>query len=129
MELKFTKEQTIKVIQAYYKIYENRDVEVMIDATRGCEGIYEIPCANIKITVKSMLSILRESVATEVSLNQTEVTNIFKTMLQEENYNVESMYYDSGLTTVDDRYNQTYPAAYFNGISVEVKSNVKQKIK
>ena len=128
MKLNFTKEQTIKVIQAYYKMYENRDVEVVIKASKGCEGIYETPCANIKIMVNSKVSVLGEQILTEGAIDKKEITNIFTTILNEEGYSVENIYYDAGLTTEDDRYNHSYPTAYFNGIHVEAKSMVKQKI-
>lgn len=126
--MKFTKEQTEKIIKTYYKINEGEDVKVKIEAFRGCEGYYEIPYANVKITVIRMINILGTLKEVEDNLNESEVTTIFKTLLSEQGYSVKSICYDSGLTT-KEYLTSSSVCAYFNGINVEVEKIVGQKVK
>lgn len=128
MNLKFTKEQTEKIISAYYKVHEGKDVAVKSEVSRGCEGLYEIPCANVKIIVTSKIKIFGEEIVEEKELNKSEVTDIFRTVLSEQNYEVSSIYYDAGLTTVE-YLTCSYPSAYFSGVNVEVEKTVGQKVK
>ena len=124
MNLKFTKEQVEKIISAYYKVHEGKDVTVESKVTRGDEGRYEIPCTNVKILVTSKIELLGESIIGEVELNKSEVTDILKLVLSEQGFEVESISYNAG---IDTGYRDE--ESYFHGINVEVKQPTKQKIK
>lgn len=128
MNLKFTKEQVEKIISAYYKVHEGKDVTVESKVTRGYEGRYEIPCANVKMIVTSKIKILEEEIVEEKELNKSEVTDIFRIILSEQNYEVSSIYYEAGLTT-EEYFTHSYPSAYFSGVNVEVEKTVGQKVK
>ena len=127
MELKLSKEQTERVIQTYYQVHESKDAEISSKVTRGCEGLYETPCANVTFTVSSVTSLLGESVKEEVQLSKKEVEAILATMLSEEGYSLDSISYDAGFTTGDffDRGTR----CYFHGVSVSVAKKVDQKVK
>ena len=128
MNLKFTKEQTEKIIKAYYKMYLQREVEVRIVVSKGYEGCFEIPCANVKMVVASKLEVLGETITTEIELSKSEVTDILKTVLAEEGCEVESIFYDAGLTT-NEYLTTNFTSTYFSGVNVKVKRAVKQKQK
>lgn len=128
MELKFTKEQMEKIIKAYYKIYEEKGVEVNIVVSRGCEGQYETPCVNVKVVVISEVSLLGVQAKEEKTLSKSEVTDVFKKVLNEEGYKVSNIYYDAGLTTTE-YLTRSYPSTYFSGANVEVEKTVGQKVK
>lgn len=128
MNLKFTKDQTEKVVKAYYKMYEGKEAKVSIVVSRGYEGRYETPCANTKIVVINEISVLGEQVTEEQTLSKEEVTDIFKITLNEEGYDVKNIYYDAGLTT-EEYLTYSYPSTYFSGVNVEVEKAVGQKVK
>lgn len=122
MKLKFTKEQTEKIIKAYYKMYEGKDVEISPIVSKGYEGLYETPCTNVKIIVTSKIEVLGESIIGEIELDKTEVTDILKAVLAEEEFEVESISYIAGIDNGD-----RFQDSYFNGMYVEGKQPIKQK--
>lgn len=124
MNLKFTETQTKKIIKAYYKMSEGKEVEIRPIVSRGCEGLYETPCTNVKILVTSKIELLGESIIGEVELNKSEVTDILKLVLSEQGFEVESISYNAGIDT-----GYRGEESYFHGINVEVKQPTKQKIK
>lgn len=127
MEIKFSKEQAEKIIQAYYQIHESKEVQVSSKATSGCEGIYEIPCTDVTFMVSGTETLFGESIAVDENLTKKQVEGILTTMLSDEGYSVESISYDAGTTTGDffDRGTRTY----FHGINVQATKKVDQKVK
>ena len=127
MELNFTKEQVIKILKSYYKIHEGQDVDIIINATKGCEGLYETPCVDVAVNVVSKLSILGELVEVKAKLEKDEIKNMFKVMLNDEDYNMQYLDYNTKFASIEGTYNETEKIASFDGIVVGVKPNVKQK--
>ena len=127
MKIKFSKEQAEQIIKTYYQVHENKQVQVSSKATRGCEGIYEMPCTNVTFTVSGTESLFGESVEVDENLTKKQVEGILTTMLSDEGYSVEYVSYDAGTTTGDfyDRGTKTY----FHGINVDVTKKIDQKIK
>lgn len=124
MKLKFTKEQTEKLIKAYYKMYWKKEIEVRPVVSKGCEGRYETSCVNVKMVVTSKLEVLSQTIMGEIELSKAEVTDILKTVLAEEGFEVESIFYDAGIDD-GDRFHDSY----FSGMNVEGKQSMKQKRK
>lgn len=127
MNLKFNKSQIQSIVKTYYKVFEDSDVEVSSEAVSGYEGIYEIPCTNVKFIVSQQVSCFGQKITSEVILSEGDVNAILKTMLQEDGYDVKNVYYDAGTTTGD--YFDRGTRSYFSGVTVEVKKLENQKIK
>lgn len=127
MNLKFNKSQIQSIVKTYYKVFEDSNVEVSSEAVSGYEGIYEIPCTNVKFTVSQQVSCFGQKITSETTLSEEEVNSILKKMFKEDGYEVESIYYDAGETTGD--YFDCGTRSYFSGVTVEVKKLENQKIK
>lgn len=127
MKMKFDKDQVQQIIKMYYKTFEDSEVEVSSRAISGYEGIYEIPCTNVKFTVSQNVSCFGQNITSEVTLSETDVNSILKRMFHEDGYEVQSVHYDAGETTGD--YFDRGTRSYFSGISVEVQKLEKQKVK
>lgn len=128
MTLEITREQMVKIIKSYYKIYENSDVNVNIEVIKAYRGYYDNKYAKVNITIETNKEILGNKCILKSDLNEEEVKNIFKKVLQEENYDVLDLQYDAFID-IDDYLCDTSEVAKFRGIEIEVKSNQKQKIK
>lgn len=122
MKLKFTEEQTEKIIKAYYKMNAGIDVEVNPVVSMGCEDRYETPCVNVKMMITRKMEIFGEAIIGEIELNKSEVTEILKVVLAEQAFEVESISYNAGIDNGD-----RFRGSYFNGMYVEVKQSIKQK--
>ena len=75
------------------------------------------------MVVTSKLEVLGETMIGEIELSKEEVTDILKTVLAEEEFEVESISYNAGIDEGDFLHD-----SYFGGMDVEVKQFVKQKI-
>ena len=127
MELKFSKEQIERIIKNYYQVHESKEASIACSVTKGCMGLYETPCADVIFTVSSTTTVLGENVKGEMPLSKKEVEAIISTMLSEEGYSLDSIYYDAGITTGDfyDRGTKTY----FHGVNAYVTKKIDQKVK
>lgn len=128
MVLEITREQAIKIIKSYYKIYENIDANVNIEVIKSYRGYFEDKYAQVNIAVETKKEVLGNTCILKSSLNEEEVKNIFEKVLQEENYDVIDLRYDAFID-IDENLCNSYEVAKFRGMEVEVKSNQKQKIK
>lgn len=128
MLLKITEEQTIKMIRSYYKVYEGIDVNVNIEAIKAYRGYYEEAYSHVNISVEMKKDLLGETIILESPLNDEEVKNIFKKILQEENYDITSFHYNAFIDN-EEYLCHSCETAKFSGIEIEVKSNQNKKVK
>lgn len=128
MILEITRNQAIKIIKSYYKIYENTDADINIEVIKDSRGYYEEKYAKVNIIVKEKKEILGETIIFKSTLTEEEVKNIFKKVLQEENYDLVNLSYDTYID-IDEYFGSSSEKAKFRAIEIEVKSNQKQKIK
>ena len=122
MMLEITRDQTLKLIKSYYKIYQSMNVDVNHEVVKGYRGYYEEEYAHVNIIIETKKEILGEICKVKFNLNEEEIKNIFEQLLQKENYNVTYLGYDAVIDPDDKE-------AKFNGMKIEVESNQKQKVK
>ena len=128
MEAKFTKENTIKILESYYKEVEGSDAKIDITTSIGCQGLYEEMCANVHINLTNSINIGSEKIKSEREISNDEVSKVFSIVLGAEGYEVSNISYDAGITSGTYIWDQgSY--AYFSGITVSMKRLEKQKIK
>lgn len=99
-----------------------------MEAEQECYGFYEDVRVIGIIKRIDRISVLGQTVMAESIISEEEVKGILETILQDQGYRVENIKYDTGLASDD------YPLAcgstpYFKAINVEVKKDVKQKMK
>ena len=68
MEAKFTKENTIKILESYYKEVEGSDAKIDITTSIGSQRFSNIECANVHINLTNSINILNEKIKTERKL-------------------------------------------------------------
>jgi len=128
MKAKFNKENTIKVLESYYKEVEGSDAKIDITTSVGCQGLYETKCANVHINLTNSINVGSEKIKSERKLSNDEVSEVFRIVLRNEGYEVSDISYDAGITSGTYIWDQgSY--SYFSGITVSMERLEKQKIK
>lgn len=124
MEIKFNRKEIGDLIKKYYKEKENADVSVNIRANRECVGRYETMDCVVRFTIKKTINILGVEKSATITLSEEEVLGIINELLNNTEYEVTSIGYDSGIHQETVGYymsEHTEYKAYFNGIIVNVK--------
>lgn len=132
MEMKFNRKQVKKILEGYYKLYEDLDGDIIIKTYKGTCGPYEDECAVVNIKLKSSIQILGEDISTEREITKEDVNKAFKVILKEEGYEVLSVDYDSRIEAKTEGFlmaERTVKTAVFNGINVNMKKISKEMTK
>lgn len=123
MKLKFSKSEMIELIEQYYK-GKNQNVKAIITSKKARLGygtwVYD-GCQTTFSVIESMM-LLGKRYTCENSLTKEEIENIFTTLLENANFEVISISFDSGVrneTTGYGMLEHTEKIPYFNGIIVE----------
>ena len=128
MKLSLTTEQVTKLLEAYYKQTEESDVKISVKIDQS-ENYYGESYTVGKIIRTDEITILGEKIQGENEILQEEVQGILGTLLEEEGYSIQSMHYNTGVTTDDYPGCSNYERAYFSGIELTVQKNIKEKVK
>ncbi len=133
MKIKLSKSEMVEFIELYYK-EKNENVKAIITSKKeryGC-GMYEYDGCQTTFSVIGSTTILGKKCQFEQTLTKEEIENIFITMLDQANFEVTSISFDSGMrneTTGYGMMEHTEAIPYFNGIVVEGNKRLeKQKI-
>lgn len=123
MKLKFSKSEMVELIEQYYK-EKNQNVRVIITAEkeRFGYGPYEYDGCQINFSVIESIMLLGKRYTCENSLTKEEIENIFTTLLENANFEVVSISFDSGVrneTTGYGMIEHIEKIPYFNGIVVD----------
>lgn len=132
MEANFSRKNTIMILEAYYKRYENLDTKITIDVNKGCCGLHEEECAEVSINMTSNVPVLGTNINIERNVSKNQVKKAFQTILEEEGYEVLEIYYDTSLKKEWVGYYKSEhqeTTAVFNGIHVNMKKMSKEKVK
>lgn len=126
MELIFDKNKMKDVIENYYREYEDFDGKV----TAGCRmdlvgyGMAEHHDAVVSIKIKGTMKVLGMDVPMIREVNEEELFNIFRVMLDKQGHTVSSLSINSGVNESVEGYGlgeQTVKRPYFRGVTVTVK--------
>lgn len=132
LEMKFSKEDSIKIIEGYYKKYENRDLKVRIKSEKGTcgYGIGEMDTCYTSIVLEEEIELLGLKTKTTEKLPEESLLGIFKTVLEEHGYDVTKAAFDDGINHVWEGYfmdEHQVAKVYCHGVNLTVKKNTKQK--
>lgn len=129
MEIEFTKEETIKLIEEYYKKLEGRNVKITINAKKGYTGWYDNEACITTITVAEPIEIMGMRKEVKEIINEEQLKVILKALFDLYEFNLSNIVLNDGLNSRYEGYGmseQVVKSAYFKGITVHVqkKKNV-----
>ena len=129
MEINYSKEETIKLIEEYYKRLEDREVKASISARKECVGLYEVDgcVTTISITEKMDIGGMQKDVKETIS--QEEFKKILRALFDLYGFELTNVALNDGLNSRWEGYGMgeyEVKSAYFKGITICVnkKKNI-----
>lgn len=124
MEAKFSKQETIKLIEEYYERLEGKKVKVTIVAEEGIFGLYETKGYQTTITVKETMNIagMKKDVKYTLSIDELEEKMIALFALYA--FEVKSIKLNDGVSSYSTGYGMmehTVQKTYFNGVIMDLE--------
>lgn len=131
MELKFSKEKTIKLLEKYYQEEKDFTGKVTIKASTGSVGygMHEMLGCILEMKIKGELDFMGEKITGEQRITEKDVEEAFKFYLDKAGYEVKKVSLDSGTTDSTEGYGlaeHTVTRSYFSGVNVITKEKVKK---
>lgn len=132
MEMKFSKEDSIKFIEEYYKKYEQRDIKVKIKSQKTTcgYGMGEMDTCTTSVVIEEEIEVMGIKTKTSEVLPEDNLLGIFKTVLEENGFDVTKVEFDDGINTSWEGYymnEHQVSKVYCKGVILNVKRNTKQK--
>jgi len=130
--MKFTKEDSIKIIEDYYKKYEKRNIKAKIKSEKGTcgYGMAGMDTCYTSIIIEEEIELLGAKTKITEKLPEANLLEIFKTVLQSQGYDVTNASFDDGINKVWEGYfmdEHQVSKVYCHGVNLTVKKNTKQK--
>ena len=132
MEMKFSKEDSIKFIEEYYKKYEQRDIKAKIKSQKTTcgYGMGEMDTCTTSVVIEEEIEVMGIKTKTSEVLPEDNLLGIFKTVLEENGFDVTKVEFDDGINTSWEGYymnEHQVSKVYCKGVILNVKRNTKQK--
>lgn len=124
-EFKFGKKEMKQVIEGYYKKYEDFDGVFSSNCSLQLVGygMTEREDAVVSMKIKGKLSVLGMEVEMSRDVSEEDVFNVFRVVLDEAGYTVNSVTFDKGTTEECEGYyanERMVTKPYFKGVTVGV---------
>ena len=132
MEMKFTKDDSVKFIEEYYQKFESRNINAKIksEKTTCGYGMGEMDTCSTSIVIEEEIEIMGIKTKTTERLGEDKLLGIFKAVLEDYGYDVKSAKFDDGINhTWEGCYMNEHQVArvYCKGVELSVQKLVKQK--
>lgn len=129
MEIEFTKEETIKLIEEYYKKLEDRIVKASISAKKGYTGWRDEEGCVTTITVAEPIEIMGMKKDVKQTITEEELNTMLKALFDLYEFQLTKITLNDGLNSRWEGYGMgehEVTSAYFKGITINVtkKKNV-----
>ncbi len=129
MEIEFTKEETIKLIEEYYKKLEDRIVKASISAKKGYTGWRDEEGCVTTITVAEPIEIMGMKKDVKQIITEEELNTMLKALFDLYEFQLTKITLNDGLNSRWEGYGMgehEVTSAYFKGITINVtkKKNV-----
>lgn len=129
MEIEFTKEETIKLIEEYYKKLEDRTVKASISAKKGYTGWRDEEGCVTTITVAEPIEIMGMKKDVKQTITEEELNTMLKALFDLYEFQLTKITLNDGLNSRWEGYGMgehEVTSAYFKGITINVtkKKNV-----
>lgn len=129
MKINFNEESTKRIVEGYYKKYEDFDCKLEIfsktirNSSFGCARFFVPPViTRLNFVLKGILDVNGNAEEVHTTISHEEFLNAFKTSLEEDGYTVENLSFDF-IENKDDK-----GVSKFNGISAEMSTKKKSKL-
>jgi len=126
METKFSKQETIKLLEEYYEKLEGRKVKVSITAKAGTFGLYETKGCQTTIKVTETMAIAGMNKEVSYNLSKEDLSKNLKALFALYEFDVKGINIEDGLSSRWEGYGMMehqVETAYFNGITVNLEKN------
>lgn len=123
MEINYTKDETIKLIEEYYRIFEEREVKASITVKKDLVGIYEEEGCVTTICVSEDIEIAGMKKTIKETITEAELKKKFKALFSGYSFDLKSLTMNSGLNSRLEGYGMAeheVKSAYFRGITINV---------
>lgn len=129
MEITYSKEETIKLIEEYYKRLEDREVKASISARKECVGLYEVDGCVTTISVTEKMEIGGMQKDVKETISQEEFKKILRALFDLYGFELTNVTLNDGLNSRWEGYGMgeyEVKSAYFKGVTINVnkKKNV-----
>lgn len=131
METTFNKQETIKLIEEYYRRLEGKEVKASITAKEACFGLYESKGCQTTVTVTESMEIagIRKDVKTE--LGKEDLLTKLRALFSLYEFDLKGFDYEDGLSSRCEGFGMdehVVSKPYFNGITVRVEKQKQQNL-
>ena len=129
MEIEFTKDETIKLIEEYYKRLEDRTVKVTINSKKGYTGWRDEEGCVTTITVSEPIEIMGMKKEVKHTITEEDLNTILKALFELYEFQLTKVTLNDGLNSRLEGYGiaeHEVTSAYFKGITLNIvkKNNV-----
>lgn len=129
MEIEFTKDETIKLIEEYYKRLEDRTVKVTINSKKGYTGWRDEEGCVTTITVSEPIEIMGMKKEVKHTITEEDLNTILKALFELYEFQLTKVTLNDGLNSRLEGYGMAehqVTSAYFKGITLNIvkKNNV-----
>lgn len=129
MEIEFTKDETIKLIEEYYKRLEDRTVKVTINSKKGYTGWRDEEGCVTTITVSEPIEIMGMKKEVKQTITEEDLNTILKALFELYEFQLTKVTLNDGLNSRLEGYGMAehqVTSAYFKGITLNIvkKNNV-----
>lgn len=131
MEVVFTKDETLKLIEEYYSRLEERTVKASATAKRGYTGWQDEEACVTTITIAENIEIVGMQKEVKETITEDQLTTLLRALFDLYEFNLTSITLDDGLSSRWEGYGYNeheVKSAYFKGIKVNVNKKKNQTL-
>lgn len=124
MEVSFTKEETLKLIEEYYSRLEGRKVKVQAKATKGLIGYYEDEGCITEISVTEIIEIAGMNKEVKEVLTTDQLRTLLTALFGLYGFEMTDLTLNDGLNSRWEGYGMgehEVKSAYFKGITINIQ--------
>ena len=124
MEVKFTKDETLKLIEEYYSRLESRLVTATASAKKGYTGWKDEEACVTTITISEKMEIVGMQKVVIETITEDQLVTKLRALFELYEFDLTSLTLDDGLNSRCEGYGMNeheVKTAYFKGIKVNVK--------
>lgn len=124
MEVTFTKEETLKLIEEYYRRLENREVTANASAKKGYTGWQDEEACVTTLTITEKMEIVGMQKEVKETITEDQLNTLLRALFDLYEFDLTSVTLDDGLNSRWEGYGYNeheVKTAYFKGITANVK--------
>ncbi len=131
MQIDYTKEETLKLIEEYYKKLEGRDVKASVSSKKECVGFYEQDTCVTTFTISEEMEIAGMKKKVKQKISNDELNTLLKALFNLYDFELTDIVINDGINTEWEGYGMCehqVKTPYFKGITIDVKKKVNQTL-